>query len=98
PLDLFDNDNHSTATGRRMKPFDGVPLIIEEDIDYWLTSSNDSGWCNDDCVTDRHLKSGRIGYANMAYADTHVGRVQLPPRRIGTPTSKYFAAATMCIR
>ncbi|GMU21223.1 MAG: hypothetical protein AMXMBFR13_13160 [Phycisphaerae bacterium] len=99
PVKTFGGTNHKTLVGG-MKALDGVPLFLEEDVNYWLTSSDDSGWCNDDCVSDRHLKMGADrGWGDIVYADTHVSRIQLPPKKYDSmPTNKYFAAVDMCIR
>ncbi len=91
----YDRKDHR----QRMAPFEGVPLIIEEDPFYYLTDVDDSGWCNDDSIAERHLKSNSVkGWASMGYLDNHVGRVQFPPRNSTTRSGYYFAANHMCLR
>jgi prepilin-type N-terminal cleavage/methylation domain-containing protein len=94
-----DSLNYSTTNHTaNMRPFDGVPVIIEEDPDNYLKTVNDSGWGNDDCIAARHLPSGsNPGYGNLSYHDTHVGRVQLVPR-VAAKTGPWFTAESMCVR
>ncbi|GMV95755.1 MAG: prepilin-type N-terminal cleavage/methylation domain-containing protein [Phycisphaerae bacterium] len=95
-----DSSNFSeTNHGADMRPFGGVPVLIEEDPEYYLVNVDDSAWCNADCVTDRHLKLGADrGWGNIAFHDTHVGRLQLLPRSSARAGEKWFTANSMCIR
>lgn len=97
PLESFNSNNHG-AGGPRMKAFDGVPLIIEEDSDYYLITNDEGGWANDDRITERHLAVSGRGFGNIGFTDGHVGKVQLWPGHIGTPADKYFCANNQCIR
>jgi prepilin-type N-terminal cleavage/methylation domain-containing protein len=86
---------HPTNHTANMRPFGGVPIIVEEDYEWAISWSPDSGWGNDDCITARHLaNSRRLGYGNIAFHDTHVGRVQLPPN----PAFPWFEENCMCYR
>ena len=72
-------------------------MLVEEDPTDSLLDVDDSGWCNDDCVTDRHLKGGSDkGWGNLGFLDGHVGRVKLPPR-VSSPQD-HFTANDMCFR
>jgi hypothetical protein len=75
-------------------------MLMEEDPVNYLLNVDDSAWGNDDCIVARHLASGgNPGFGNIAYTDTHVGRVQLLPRVWATKISaQYFRANSMCIR
>ena len=98
PLNNFNSPNH-TGSVARMKAFEGVPVLIEEDANYWLfTNDHEDGWCNDDRVSDRHLQVGGKGFGNIGFADGHVGKVQLPPGRPGVGPSDYFCSNNYCIR
>jgi hypothetical protein len=82
-------------------PFDGVPMLVEEDTNFYLNQVDDSGWTNDDAISDRHLKTGAgKGWGNLAFTDTHVGRVQLPPppSTAFPPFTQYFHAKAVCVR
>jgi prepilin-type N-terminal cleavage/methylation domain-containing protein len=96
----YSTDNH-TASMRRL----GAPLIIEEDIEFSLGNpgTDEGGWSNTDCVSDRHLKTSSTGYGTMAYVDGSAGRVDLPPQPPGTPPGtpsgpRYFNANSLCLR
>lgn len=94
----YDGTNHQTG----MRPFEGVPLIIEEDPTFYLLNSvDDSGWCNEDSIAQRHLKTSRDnGWGNLGFVDGHVGRVSLPVGLASRPSPprNYFIANWMCIR
>lgn len=96
PVNDFSNKNHVASATRPLRPFEGTPVLIEEDKDYWLANVDDSGWCNDDRITDRHLQTGGKGWGNLGFVDGHVGRIQLTPK--GANVNKYFAAVNMCLR
>lgn len=93
----FNRDDHRTG----MAAFDGVPVLIEEDPNWYLAAVDDSTWCNDDTISDRHLRFGADpGASNMAYHDGHVGRVKFraPPAGNSYNPADYFNAKAMCIR
>jgi len=102
----FQRGDHTTG----MKPFEHVPMIIEEDPRFFLAAGeeikqitgiegqDDGNWCNVDTVTDRHVdRAGNIGYV-----DGHVSRVLLPtppfPDREVVLKTNYFHAQSMCIK
>jgi len=95
----MDAANFSTTDHTQyMRPLPGVPVLVEEDPQYWLTTVPDSAWGNDDCVAARHLPhSGSKGYGNFGFHDTHVARAELLPQEdaAGKP---YFQANSLCIR
>jgi prepilin-type N-terminal cleavage/methylation domain-containing protein/prepilin-type processing-associated H-X9-DG protein len=92
----FNVTNHTAD----MRPFAGTPMLMEEDPTYYLLNVDDSAWGNDDCIAARHMAGGgNPGYGNIAFADTHVGRVQLTPRTVGEKIGqKWFTANSVCIR
>lgn len=94
----FDRNDHRVD----MAPFEGVPVLIEEDPNWYLATVDDSTWCNQDTISDRHLQFGSSpGMSNIAYHDGHVGRVRFkpPPGSINSySTAQYFNARSMCIR
>lgn len=96
PLENFSSPNHG-ASGPRMKAFDGVPLLVEEDSTFWLITNDEGGWANDDRLTERHLPVGGRGFGNIGFTDGHVGKVQLWPGGVGTSPDKYFCANNLCI-
>jgi len=103
------NSNDHTNASVPMVPFAHVPMVVEEDFTYYDYSQGvntntifDGAWANEDGVTDRHMARSGKGWGNIAYADTHVGRVQLPhgsaARPLGLPRSEFFQARDLCIR
>jgi prepilin-type N-terminal cleavage/methylation domain-containing protein/prepilin-type processing-associated H-X9-DG protein len=93
----FDRNDHRV----NMAPFDGVPVLIEEDPNWYLAYVDDSAWCNEDTISDRHLRFGSDpGAANIAYHDGHAGRVRFraPPYASTYNPADYFNAESMCIR
>ncbi|MBI4580810.1 MAG: hypothetical protein HY718_13970 [Planctomycetes bacterium] len=65
-----------------------------------LTAVDESGWCNFDSVSGRHLRepSGH-GYGNLGYADGHAGKFQTPRRPpADLPDDKVLVANWMCFR
>jgi len=70
-----------------------APLMIEEDYDYYLTSSNNSAWDNADGITRRHLRR----FGTIGFLDGHMGRLSLPAGDGKTP-GRDFQASAMCIR
>jgi prepilin-type N-terminal cleavage/methylation domain-containing protein/prepilin-type processing-associated H-X9-DG protein len=96
PLEKFNSTNHGVG-GPRMKAFDGIPLVTEEDSEFWLVVNDEGGWANDDRITERHLPVGGRGFGNMSFTDGHVGKVQLWPGGVGTTADKYFCANDQCI-
>jgi prepilin-type N-terminal cleavage/methylation domain-containing protein/prepilin-type processing-associated H-X9-DG protein len=44
-----------------------LPVLVEEDVRYWLEWVRDGGWSNDDSITDRHR-----GRGHLAFIDGHV--------------------------
>lgn len=102
----FQRDDHTTG----MRPFEHVPMIIEEDPRFFLAAGeeikrlvgiegqDDGIWCNVDTVTDRHVdRSGNIGYV-----DGHASRALLPtppvPVREVVLKTNYFHAQAMCVK
>jgi prepilin-type processing-associated H-X9-DG protein len=84
---------------QQMAPFAGVPLVIEEDINYYLTNVDDSGWCNDDSISARHLPlPNRMGWGNLGFIDGHVNRIQFQERIASMGSGYYFSANNMCVR
>jgi len=85
-----------------MAPFAGVPVLIEEDPNWYLAVVDDSTWCNDDTISDRHLRFGSSpGVSNMAFHDGHASRVRFkpPPASSGSySAAHYFNAKSMCVR
>ncbi len=101
PSSDFNTDDHTV----NMRPFSGVPMIIEEAVRYGLPAPDaaaqgiDSGWGYTDGISDRHLKLGKAGFGNIGYHDGHVGRVQLPPGSKYVPNpGLYLHAEDICIR
>lgn len=97
-LKNFDEKEHR----ENMRPFDNAPMLIEEDPDYYLSQVNDSGWCNYDGITNRHLRGGNdAGMGSIGYHDGHVARARLLPEsdqpriRAG---QRPFRARSHCIR
>lgn len=93
----FNRTDHRTD----MAPFEGVPVLIEEDPNWYLAFVDDSSWCNDDTISDRHLRFGSdSGSANVAYHDGHANRVRFraPPYGGSYSAVDYFNAKAMCIR
>jgi prepilin-type N-terminal cleavage/methylation domain-containing protein len=86
----------------KMLPLDGAPLIIEEDEEVYLEDSynDDSGWANEDSITNRHLKIGLNGYGSLGFTDGHVGRIQAPEVNNSNKalTSEYLKAKDFCLR
>jgi prepilin-type processing-associated H-X9-DG protein len=39
-----------------------LPVLVEEDVRYWLEWVRDGGWSNDDSITDRHRGKGHLGF------------------------------------
>ncbi len=102
----FQRGDHTTG----MKPFEHVPMIMEEDPRFFLVGGkeitqvvgivgqDDGNWTNVDTLTDRHTnRSGNIGYM-----DGHASRALLrpPPAPVHEVNLKtdYFHAQSMCIR
>jgi len=84
-----------------MQAFEGVPILIEEDPVWWLAVVDDSSWCNQDTIADRHLRSGNQGgYGNLAFHDGHANRVKIrvPAAAASMNETEYFDANCMCIR
>lgn len=94
----FDRNDHRVD----MAPFEGVPVLIEEDPNWYLATIDDSTWCNEDTISDRHLRFGSTpGVSSIAYHDGHAGRVKFrPPPATASSYSpaQYFNANAMCIR
>jgi prepilin-type N-terminal cleavage/methylation domain-containing protein/prepilin-type processing-associated H-X9-DG protein len=98
PLSDFANRDHRASATRRMKAFEGVPMLIEEDALYWLDNGNhEGGWANNDRISERHLKAGFRGFGNIGFTDGHVGKVQLWPGKPGSTNDDYFCANDQCI-
>ncbi|HOA74175.1 MAG TPA: prepilin-type N-terminal cleavage/methylation domain-containing protein [Phycisphaerae bacterium] len=104
----YDSNDHTGSTVPTV-PFEHVPLFIEEDFTYHDFSGQlntdtmfDGGWANLDGVSDRHLQRTGKGWGNIAFVDTHVGRVQLPHgstvKPLGEPRSEFFQARDLCVR
>jgi prepilin-type N-terminal cleavage/methylation domain-containing protein/prepilin-type processing-associated H-X9-DG protein len=97
---IMNRSDHRTD----MAAFDGVPLLLEEDPQYYLATIQDSTWCNDDALTDRHMRLGsNPGSSNIAFADGHANRVRIKAPVIPAvggiyDQTKYFFAETMCVR
>jgi prepilin-type N-terminal cleavage/methylation domain-containing protein/prepilin-type processing-associated H-X9-DG protein len=91
----YDRDDHST----NMAPFEHVPMIIEESWEYSISVVDDSAWCNDDSMTDRHLREGtKFGYCNIGYADGHGTPFRVPRRFPGAASGSKLTAVDLCIR
>jgi len=97
PVSDFNNPDHTgRGSGPKMRMFEGVPMLVEEDYDRTLIYNAEGGWGNTDGVTGRHLKIGVTGYGNIGFTDSHVGRVRLPP---GVPgVLDWFSMNNHCIR
>jgi prepilin-type N-terminal cleavage/methylation domain-containing protein len=93
PLNFSETDH--TAFMRRLP---GVPMIVEEDAEWGLRNNDEGGWCNTDCVSDRHLYSNGSGYGVLGFIDGSVGRAQLPPRRQTPDSPPTFHGNSMCLR
>lgn len=39
-----------------------LPVLVEEDVRYWLEWARDGAWSNDDSITDRHGGRGHLGF------------------------------------
>jgi prepilin-type processing-associated H-X9-DG protein len=101
PLDHFKNKNHRASAGRRMAPFQGTPMLIEEDTICNLTrvGSREGGWCYSDSITDRHLRRSGRGYGNLGFTDGHVGKIDLPPGEVAlSMDDATFNSYDMCFR
>ena len=59
-----------------------LPVLVEEDVKFYLESVRDSGWSNDDGVTDRHKGRGHLGSVD--------GHVELYTFRHGGPPPPNF--------
>jgi prepilin-type N-terminal cleavage/methylation domain-containing protein len=100
PTRNYNTTDHRGST-TPMKPFDGVPVIIEEHPLYYLTNpgTDDSGWCNDDSISFRHLVDPRgWGRGTLGFTDGHVGWIKFLRRTSTTEGANYFCANDMCIR
>ena len=64
-----------------------IPVLIEEDVWHYLEYVRDSGWSNDDSVTDRHEGKGHFGFI-----DGHVELLEFPQ---GPDDSNRFRARDM---
>ena len=84
----------------RIQIMEHVPLIIEEHENFYLNATvDDSGWCNDDSITERHMREKRrVGYGCIGFADGHANRIQMPFRTATTPADKYICANYFCIQ
>jgi prepilin-type N-terminal cleavage/methylation domain-containing protein len=101
PLPMLSNNPQLNRTDHRqqMAAFSGVPLIIEEHKNYYLTSVDDSAWCNWDGLAVRHLPlPNGMGWSNLGFTDGHVGRVQMANRTPAMNAAQYFEANYMCVR
>jgi len=92
----YDRPDHRT----RMGTFERVPVIIEEDVEFYLETVDDSGWCNDDSFTSRHTREpGGYGYASVGFSDGHAGRFRAPLRTAKTYSNDdKLAAVNLCLR
>jgi len=81
-----------------VKTLDQVLMVVEEHTQFYLDEVDDSGWCNDDSITDRHLKIGRRGFGNIGFSDGHAGRFLAPERTSRTSSGAKLTANDMCIR
>lgn len=99
-IPLYDRTDHT----QKMRPFEGVPLIMEEDPDYAMLTLPDSAWCNYDTIIPRHLTVGgnyQGGWGNIGFTDAHVGRVKWPkctPAIAGQNSPSYIQARYACVR
>ncbi len=84
----------------QMQIMEQVPLIIEEHDRYYLNDPvDDSGWCNDDSISERHMREGRkAGYGCIGFADGHANRIRMPLRTDGMLADKYISANWFCIQ
>ena len=47
---------------KRATYFTLLPVLVEEDVRYWLEWVRDGAWSNDDSITDRHRGKGHLGF------------------------------------
>lgn len=102
PVNDFSSTDHTNSTN--MRAFEGVPMLVEEDENWYLKQISNGLWANIDCLADRHLKGpGQAGSSNIMFHDGHAGRVKLPPAPPGpsfTPEMErlYFHGNSYCVR
>jgi len=93
----YDRTNHV-----EMAAMEHVPVIIEEHELWYLTKDvDDSGWCNEDSVSDRHLREpGNWARGSIGYADGHAGGIRVPIRTEAqsAANSRTLVANNFCIR
>lgn len=92
----YDRADHK----QRMKAFEGVPLIMEEDPEFYLVTVPDGAWSNKDTLIPRHKSAagGQAGSASIGYTDGHVGKVQWPKCTNRSTQSTYIQAKNICVR
>lgn len=97
-----------------MRPFNGVPMVMEEDpvsINYTddplYTQHNDSRFIAGDCLSDVHRAKSSMGAANIGFADGHAEAIRdlRPPaldanQRLQQSAwrARHFTASTLCVR
>lgn len=95
------------ASGMRLVPFEGVPMLIELWFgpdnagveDQYHPNSYSSGWLGGGSITNRHRRSGNgIGAGNIAFHDGHVKPYRLPGGDAHTQPKNYFSALSHCIK
>lgn len=98
--------NYNPTDHRKdMKRFNGVPLILEEHLDFSQASMEDGSWLHDDSMVNRHLptQDALCAGANAAFTDGHAEMLRLPARDHRYPTwqdqsPRAFIASSICIR
>lgn len=55
-----------------------LPILVEEDVHYYLEYVRDGGWSNDDSITRRHAENR----GNLAFIDGHVESTAFPQEPI----------------
>jgi prepilin-type N-terminal cleavage/methylation domain-containing protein len=96
PLDSRNFNEKDHRANLRWLP--GVPIIVEEDVNYGLGTGSDGAWAYLDGVTDRHMPSRGRGWGNLGYVNGSVAAVDLPPINARTSPGKYFHASALCVR
>jgi hypothetical protein len=62
PSSLKDYSAETLPTKDRLDVCIMPVILIEEDANFWLVGSKDSGWCNIDQISTRHYGHGGLGF------------------------------------
>ncbi|HOQ85813.1 MAG TPA: hypothetical protein PLQ89_08850, partial [Phycisphaerae bacterium] len=96
------NPQYNRTNHVNMAAMEHVPVIIEEhETWYLLHQVDDSGWCNEDSISERHLREpGKFGQGSIGYADGHAGGLRVPFRTEAQSvrSSTTLTASDFCIR